>query len=105
MHNLRVPTGHRAFRLLIFVVLFAAAVATARSPVLASTTDRVVDRGARITKAIWNPLIHGGGWAQPLFPAPSPSLSGSPAPSASASPAATPLPARTPAPSPTRKKK
>jgi hypothetical protein len=73
------PVGHRVFRLAVLAVLVAAAVAVGLSHPAAAMTGAVVDRGARLTRAVWRPLLTGDGWARPLLPG---GATPSPAPSA-----------------------
>jgi hypothetical protein len=74
------PAGHRTSRVLILAVVAALALGAGFSDALAGSVTWAADRGGRITSYLWQPLLHGGGWAGPVMPAPS----ATPAPSAPA---------------------
>ena len=95
------PVGHRVFRPAVLAVLVAAAVTAGAGETAAAAAGAVVHQGARLARSVWEPLLTGGGWVEPLLPSGSPSPSAPPAPQ----PSAAPLPAKPATPVPTVTKK
>jgi len=84
------PPGHLAFRLVILAVVATVVLFAGFSDGVAGAVHWAKDGTGRVTSYLWHPLLHGGGWAEPIQPSPSPS----PAPSVKPKPK--PKPKKTP---------
>jgi hypothetical protein len=87
------PISHLAFRVVILTVLTAVALAAGLSDGVAGALNWAKDGTGRVTSYLWRPLLHGGGWAEPIQPGPSPSVQPKPKPK----PKSTPKPHKSPA--------
>ncbi|MBL7258038.1 hypothetical protein [Paractinoplanes lichenicola] len=74
------PPAHRAFRVAALLVVVAVTLFAGFSGSAAAAVRWAGHGVGQVTAYLWQPLLHGGGWAGPLQPAPSPSPSVKPKP-------------------------